>query len=100
MVLAWAGGSKRDGVLARARATGPSAFALQLGIALASGCGSDSLGVKQRTTMNIEVKRIASDLWEAYDLDKPEADQVVGSASTEIELDDIIAAYERRAKRD
>lgn len=46
--------------------------------------------------MNIKVKQIASDLWEAYDLDKPEQDQCIGSAPTEIELDDIISDYESR----
>jgi hypothetical protein len=46
--------------------------------------------------MNIEIKAIASDLWEAYDLDLPEDRQVIGCAPTEEELDDIVAEYERK----
>jgi hypothetical protein len=46
--------------------------------------------------MNIETKQVASDLWVAYDLDKPEADQEIGSAPTEEELDDIVGDYEAK----
>jgi hypothetical protein len=46
--------------------------------------------------MNIEVKQIASDLWEAYDLDEPEAKQTIGSAPSEEELESIISEYEAK----
>jgi len=44
--------------------------------------------------MNIQIKAIASDLWEVYDLDKSGDEQIVGSAPTEIEAEDLASQYE------
>jgi len=45
--------------------------------------------------MKIKIKAVASDLWDVYDLDKPEAEQLIGSAPTEVEAQDIASQYER-----
>jgi hypothetical protein len=49
--------------------------------------------------MNIQIKAIASDLWEVYDLDKPGDDQIVGSAPTEVEAEDLANQYESESAK-